>query len=281
MTIAKRSIFLVLVASMCAQAQQSVDVVALIHQRDFGALEKHFNAIEASFERGETTEFALLDAYKPLYMRNDELSDDLLRWTSTYPKSYAAHLARGTYYRKLGEINRGTAFINDVPQSTISYMERVFGIAEAELTTALPLTGKPYLAVLNLLNIARQRGDDEAADRYLAQGNKLLPQNLLLRARYLDHLKPRWGGSYTAMLAFVARCKTEGMNGSDLSLLSAIINDDKGSTAEREGDLAEAGRQYKLALTNAEGTNQALKLEYLKNSIRACRKGLVAGVECQ
>ena len=134
--------------------------------------------------------------------------------------------------------------------------------------------------MLNLLNIARHRGDDEAADRYLAQGKKLLPHNLLVRARYLDHLKPRWGGSYAAMSAFVARCKSEGINGSDLSLFSAMINDDKGSTAERGRDLAEAGRQYKLALTNAESANQHLKLEYLQNSIRACRKGLVTGVEC-
>src|SRR5215831_11187984 len=100
-------ILLFLATSMCAHAQQSFDVVASVRKHDFGALEKHFNAIEAGFERGDVTEFALLDAYKPLYMRTDELSDDLTAWTSAYPWSYAAHLARGTYYRKLGEFNRG------------------------------------------------------------------------------------------------------------------------------------------------------------------------------
>jgi tetratricopeptide (TPR) repeat protein len=274
------TIFLALAACTCVHAQQSIDVLALVHQRDFGSLEKHFNAIEAGFELGEITEFALLDAYKPLYLRNDVLSDDLAAWTSKYPKSYVAHLARGTYYRKLGELNRGTKSSREVPQSTMSYMEQVFDISDRELTTSLPLTKNPYLAVLNLLNIARYRSDAQASDRYLDEGNKLLPSNMLVRTRYLDHLKPRWGGSYLAMSAFVARCKNAGLNETDLDFLSAMINDDKGLTALEQGNVQEAAEMYKIALTNAEHSSSRLKSDYLDHSVNACRAGMVKNVQC-
>jgi tetratricopeptide (TPR) repeat protein len=264
--------FLALTFCNCVHAQQPVDVVTLIRRHEFVALEEYFNAIEASFEHGRTSEFALVDAYKPLYMRNDELSDDLAAWTAMYPKSYAAHVARGTYYRKLGELNRGTSFAVDVPKSTMSYMQRVFDTAEEELTTALPLTKKPYLALLNLLNIARYRSDNHASDRYLSAGNKVFPGNVLLRVRYLDHLKPRWGGSYEAMTAFVARCKKEGLSHTKLGLLSAMINDDKGLTAQLRGDTKEAKVQYQLALNSAEGSSVRLKADYLEDSLNACSR---------
>jgi Domain of unknown function (DUF4034) len=274
-------IFLVVVTSTPrAFAQQQADIVGLIHKRDFDALEMHFNAIEVSFERGDTTEFALLDAYKSLYMRTDQLSDELLAWTASHPKSYAAHLARGTYYRKLGEYSRGNAFARDVPQPTMMYVHQVFDIAAEELKTAVPLTAKPYLAVLNLLNIARYEADADAADRYLEDGNKILPNNILVRARYLDHLKPRWGGSYEAMSGFVARCKKEGLPDSSVGLLSAMINDDKGLTAETQGNVAEAAAQYKLALTIAESAKSSLKQSYLEDSLNACRKGMITGTQC-
>ncbi len=279
---ARHSLFLLILlcASAWVRAETPIDVVSLIKARDFTSLEAHFGAVQSSFEQGKTDEYGLLDAYRPLYMQRDVLSEELKAWTTQFPKSYFAHLARGTYYRKLGELNRGTAVASEVPTSTMSYMNQMFEISEQELKTAMPLSKNSYLAALNLINIARYNSDKKASDRYLAAGNKLLPGNMLLRARYLDHLKPRWGGSYEAMTAFVKRSKAQGLDSSQLGLLSAMINEDQGFVAEAAGDLELAVKKYKLALFQAQDANPRLQRDYLNAAVYACQSGALGDMKC-
>lgn len=272
-----------LVAIMLAarlNAQPLVDVVDLVRKHDFAALEKHFNALESNFEKNKATEYELLDAYRPFYMREDVLADELSSWAKAYPKSYPAHLARGTYYRKLGELNRGTAPSSEVSAQKFSYMDQVFAIAKPELELALRLTPKPYLAALNLLNIARYESSNKDSDRYVALSNTLLPENMLARGRYIDHLKPRWGGSYEKMEAFVARSRKEGVSAANLGLLKAMIHDDQGLSAQLAGDYDEARSQYALALTDAKNASPRLQQDYLDSSLSACNQGLLTGTVC-
>ncbi|MEO7324167.1 MAG: DUF4034 domain-containing protein [Dokdonella sp.] len=261
-------------------AQPLVDVVDLARNHDFAALEQHFNALELKFENNKATEYDLLDAYRPFYMREDVLANELSAWTKAYPKSYPAHLARGTYYRKLGELNRGTAPASEVSAQKFSYMDQVFAIAKPELESALRLTPKPYLAALNLLNIARYTSSTEDSDRYVALSNKLLPGNMLARGRYIDHLKPRWGGSYEKMEAFVKRSRKEGVSEANLGLLRAMIDDDRGMSAQLAGNYDEARSQYSLAMTKAKNASPRLQQDYLDSSLSACSQGLLTGPVC-
>lgn len=262
------------------QAHGQTDVLAALQARDFATLEREFGAVEKRFEKGNGDEYELLDAFKPLYMREDRFSDELAAWVQMYPKSYVAHVARGTYYRKLGELNRGTGTAAEVPGSSMSYMDRMFDLSEKDLAESLPLTRKPYLALLNLMNIARYRSDAAAADRYLARGNALLPSNMLLRGRYQDHLKPRWGGSYERMDAFVARAKKERIEQANVGLLAAMIVEDKALAADLSGDLRSAMDQYKEALGIARGASRRLQEDYLPAAVGACKKGLLEGYPC-
>lgn len=223
---------------------------------------------------------SLVDAYRPLYMREDVLGDALAAWVEKFPKSHPVHLARGTYYRKLGELNRGTGFVGEVGGSKLGYKATVFGTAQEELLSAMPLTPKPYLAALKLLNIARYRGDERAADRFLELGNAALPKNMLLRGRYQDHLAPRWGGSYVKMEAFVVRCRKEGLPAGDVGLIAAIIDNDKGLVAETAGDVPKAVGLYAVALDKARNALPRLQVDYLSHAVLACRQGMLSGVTC-
>ena len=222
---------LLAIGNVCAQ---SARVIEWVRARDFDSLENHFGTLQSRFEKGHVGEFALLDAYKAFYMHEDELSDDLAEWVKSRPTSYVALLASGTYHRKLGEYGRGEKVLRKTEPAALAYMECMFDAASKELTRALPLAKNPYLAVLNLLNIARYSGDSESADTYLANANKLLPKNVLVRARYLDHLKPRWGGSYSAMTKFIERCRAEGVSEEAVDVFAAMIDDDKGLTLEAQ-----------------------------------------------
>jgi tetratricopeptide (TPR) repeat protein len=263
--------------TVCAQSSKVIDWV---RNHEFDSLEKHFGTLQIRFEKGELDEFALLDSYKAFYMQQDELSDDLAKWVTERPTSYVAWLASGTYHRKLGEFKRGVETVGRTPRPALSYMDRMFSEASTELNKAIPLAKNPYLAVLNLLNIARYYDDSEASDKYLTEANKLLPGNVLARARYLDHLKPRWGGSYSAMTSFVDRCRTEGLPEKTVQVFSAMIEDDKGLTFEVSGNNAQASASFRNALSIAANADRRLVEIYLSDSLDACKYVLVSGPPC-
>lgn len=274
------SIFLVLLVGLVPHSTAMSDVAGLLRDRDFDALEAHFGSIEAKFEGGELSEFDLLDAYKPFYSRDDVYSSEMLAWTEAHPDSYAAHVARGTYYRKLGEFKRGTTFSAAVPESTAQAVVRALALAEGELTSALALSSRPHMAVLGLLNIARYRNDEAAADHYLSEARRILPGNILARARYLDHLRPRWGGSYEQMSAFVQRCRSEGLAEDQLVVLAAMIENDKGLVAQTRGDLPAAAQHFRASLLAIESAHPQLRSTYFWHSLQACNSGLVTGPPC-
>lgn len=274
------AMFAVLGLAVASPARAAFDLLASLQARDFATLERELGAVETRFEKGALDEYALLDAFRPLYMREDRVSADLDAWVQAYPKSYVALLARGTYYRKLGELNRGTGYAASVPDGALSYMDSAFARAEKDLVASLPLTPKPYLAVLNLMNIARYRSNLEAADTYLNQGNALLAGNMLLRGRYQDLLKPRWGGSYERMQAFVDRSRKEGIGDANVGLLRAMIVDDQALVQEESGDMPGAMQRFAEAVRLAQGASLRLQQDYIGNAVRACEAGVLQGVEC-
>jgi tetratricopeptide (TPR) repeat protein len=238
--------------------------------------------VQSEFEKGRITEFTLLDLYKVFYQRQDNLRAELNAWVKAYPKSSSAYLARGVYFRKLGEFKRGTNYISQVPPESIQYMAQMFTLAKRDLETALRLNPRSYLAVVHLLNIAQFEGDDDASDRYLQLGNALQPSNLLVRARYLIHLTPRWGGSYASMDQFIDESRAAGLAANQVDLLRAILLNDQGSALLSKGDWQQARRKYEGALQLSMAGGPRFRRDYLNESMQVCSDTQLAAKEyCQ
>jgi tetratricopeptide (TPR) repeat protein len=233
-------------------------------------VENSFSALQAKFDQGMVTEYDLLDAYKGFYQREDRYSPQLNSWIKSYPNSSAAYLARGVYYRKLGEFKRGTRYVSEVPKVNLDYMEQMFELARQDLETALRLNPKSYLAILHLLNISQFMGDDRAAAKYLTLGNAALPSNFILRARYLIHLTPRWGGSYKRMEKFIDESRLQRVSQEKIDLFKAIELDDQGEVAEEQGQNEQAKAAYIKALMLAKPAGQRFRQDYLSYASRVC-----------
>ena len=224
------------------------DALAELQAEHYSNLEAHFASVQSDFVRGAMSENELIDAYTVFYAQDANRNVKFDKWVQRYPKSYYAHLALGIYDEKLAEFLRGHKYVSQTPNSQLAAMQAPQEAASKELTLSLELNRHPYLSVLHLLNIANWRGDDEAADQYLAMGNRLFPQNMRIRIRYLIHLEPRWGGSYPAMEAFIARTKAEGADKKIVSGLEAIKYQEMGCKAWDAGDLTTAREQFQQAL---------------------------------
>lgn len=235
-------LFLMLSASPATRVPQAngFDAVRALHVGQYKQLEAHFAAVQSRFERGQISDDALVDAYKVFYPVDTKPDAAFDAWIAHDPRSYHAHLALGIHDHKVADLLRGTGYISTTPASQLAAMEQPQMLATRELTLSLKLNPRPYLAILYLLNIATSQGDDQAADRWLAMGNRLFPQNLRIRMRYLIHLEPRWGGSYPAMEAFIERSAREGVRRNVVSGLKAIEHQDIGCTAWE-------GKQYPKA----------------------------------
>jgi len=268
----KAFIIAIALVMSCAQSAsaQSSSPLEQLSAGHVDATEDMFSRLQTKFEKGLASEYELLDAYKAFYQREDRYRAQLNMWIKSYPKSASAYLARGVYYRKLGEFRRGTSYIAQVPRENLSYMTQMFSLAKIDLEAALGLNPKSYLAMLHLLNIAQFEGDDRAADKYLAAGNAVLPSNFLVRARYLIHLTPRWGGSYRRMDSFIEECQSRGVAQDKIDLLNAIKRDDQGAVAGERGSTAQAQALYKEALLLARSAGPRFRRDYLGFSAGIC-----------
>lgn len=264
----------ILLAACCMSSAfaQSGNALGLLQRGNYEAVERAFATLQSKFAAGKATEYELLDAYKIFYQKEDNYRTFLNNWISAYPNSASAYLARGVYFRKLGEFRRGENYISQVPREHLKYMEQMFVLAEKDLATSLRLNPKSYLAVLHLLNMAQFVGNDRAAKKYLDLGQEVLPANFILRARYLIHLAPRWGGSYQDMEKFIEECRAQGLPTNRTNLLRAIMYNDVGFSAEEQGNIDAARTAYENALTLAQSGGPRFRQDYMSYAERICQE---------
>ena len=151
-------------------------------------------------------------------------------------------------------------------------MEEFHDWAKTDLQTSLELDPKSYLAILHPLTIAKTYNDKHLADIYLKRGNTLLPSNFLVRASYLIHLAPRWGGSYSEMKSFIAASGAQGVPKRDIDLLTAIMISDQGDTAREQQQTDLSQYAYVKALTLGTLGGPRFREDYLHNAARICKE---------
>jgi len=246
------------------------DPLRLLSGQNFDAVEHAYADLQINFDKGIVTEYELADAYKAFYQTDDVYRPQLDGWIKRYPKSSSAYLARGIYFRKLGESRRGGDYASKVPDEAMAYMTQMHALALQDLEAALRLNPKSYLAILHLLNIAMFDGDQAATDKYLAAGNAVAPGNLMIRARYLVSLAPKWGGSYEQMYEYIESCRAQGLAADKVEMLRAIRLDDMGHSFQEQGQPDMALGNYVAALDVAKSAGTVFRRTYLKYSLQVC-----------
>ncbi len=259
---------LLLSAILSASAQAGdIDVIASLRAHQFSELERHYEAVESKFEQHELSERGLLSAYYPLYRKEDTLSDDFAAWIEQRPSSPVARLSRGIYLRKLGEYRRGRGYAHQTRAADLEYMTQMHARANEDLSVALRLRPGSYITVLHLLNIAQFSLDREAARACLDTANRLAPDNLFARARYLISLAPRWNGSHEQMDAFVQETRTSGVTSQLGRWLEAIVSEDRADVAFYMGDDTAAAAHAADALRLAADAGEQFQSDFLSFSV--------------
>ncbi|MES2818772.1 MAG: DUF4034 domain-containing protein [Pseudomonadota bacterium] len=234
--------------------------------KQFAALETRLNEAQRLFERGELSEDELVEHYQAFYTLDEHQAAALQEWTSQYPESYAAHLARGIYWVYAGSNARGIEGIDQTSEEQFSQMKRLFSLGSAELETSLALTAKPLLSYYYLMIVSLAYGDQADSLALLDKSARIYPENYLVRSRYMLSLTPRWGGSHEQMARFLSKTQEQGVEQEVLNGLEALLHNEIGSTHEMHGKHSAAERAYQKALVLGRQARADFTLYWLQDA---------------
>jgi tetratricopeptide (TPR) repeat protein len=235
-------------ADKAPAAPTAAEVRALLNAGDFAQLDLRFSAVQAAYRNRAISDEGLYQAFLAFYESDPTLKAGYDGWVQKYPKSYVAHLARGIYYRKVGQAARGGEYIDKTSDSQLAGMDAAYEIAARELDTSMQLDARPLLSLSNKLDIAGYDGDRVLLNQLVEKSVQLDPQNSVVRRLYMGFLEPRWGGSTEAMSAFLEVSVKTGLAKAKLPLLEAVIVADQGDGYRHAGNYPAAEAAYRKAI---------------------------------
>ncbi|MBL1147143.1 MAG: DUF4034 domain-containing protein [Pseudomonadota bacterium] len=164
---------------------------------DFTSLDKAMNSIQREYEDGSWSDEELDDLFSwSLRGHAPELEAVYNKWVEVFPKSYAAHQARGLYFSRLVdryykealEITKIKSW-EDIPPAQADKIKHYAALAITDHNTAIKLRkGKPVLAYAKLIMLYAVTGDMKTSRALLEKVNRIAPDNKIARLSYMTLL---------------------------------------------------------------------------------------------
>jgi TPR repeat protein len=226
-------------------APTPVEALVWLEHDFFAQLDTRYGAIQQAYRDHRISDEALRDAFRVFYATDKSFEAHYAAWVARSPRSYAAHLARGIYYKKVGAERRGGEFINQTTSEQIDGMEAAYKVAAMEFSASIALDEKPLLTYLHSIDLAMSSGDKAQARHWLDRAIAIDPDNFIVREKYMGALQTRWLGSVKEMKAFLVECRKAHLSPAHLNALKALeVTDEAWVHQYRDGDLPAAVRAY-------------------------------------
>lgn len=149
---------------------------------DFARLDAGMNKIQAEYEKGQWTDVQLWNLFEGPFNAGDPAFEELYnKWVAAYPKSYAAHYARGAYYFRLVWRYAGKS-------DQTAEAKRVAVASLQDYTASLSLTAKPLLTYSQLMGLYALTKDSDKIRAIYDGAVKLDPRNSMARVAYMNVL---------------------------------------------------------------------------------------------
>jgi len=81
--------------------------LALLRSGNYAALETYYALQQQRYESGSISDETLYGDFRALYEDSAANEPYFNAWVRSFPKSYSARTARGTYYRRVGSASAG------------------------------------------------------------------------------------------------------------------------------------------------------------------------------
>ena len=243
-------------------------LLGLLEQRNFNELENVLGTHQLQFERDASASVSVAQAFGTFRKARNSLAPALDEWVLKKPDSYAAHVARGSYYVARGLDARGSDTYANTPPDKIDAMQAHLQRAREDLERSLSLTRKPYVSHRMLLTIAKTLGNRNAQREHYEGAIQFAPASVETRLAYLSTLEPRWGGSYEQMEAFVSKSRTALRDPRDFARLAAQIPAYRGFEKQRDQDFQGALAYFNEAIALDSAADTLCQRSYVLSRLK-------------
>jgi tetratricopeptide (TPR) repeat protein len=224
------------------------DVAVLLTSDHYELLDHYFSGVQRDYVEGKISDETLRNAFRAFYDTSSVLEPKYDVWVRQYPQSYVARLARGIYYKKMGQARRGTDFIDNTSLMQLAGMELAYHRALADFRASENLDKRPLLTYMHMMDVSSQAGDLAANRAILDAAIRVDPTNFVVRQKYMISLEPRWGGSREQMKGFLEECRNAQLNAATLRRLEAVIVGDQAQAEYDSKNYGAATPGYRTAL---------------------------------
>lgn len=177
-------------------------ILELIRTRRFDELEDLIGSLRRAVQEDVRHEMRLFTAFEAVKRDDAQLLANLNAWIAARPRSADAIVARATYNLAAAWRARGYAYIKDTREARLRRMGDKLELTVKDASAALAIDSTHLVAYDLLLEVIQLGGSHEIGVQILQRGLAVHPASYLLRASFMQSLKPRWGGSYELMRVF-------------------------------------------------------------------------------
>lgn len=246
-------ILILLFSNACSSIKHrpiTSDLETLLNNKRYdqldSVLKNYQNIYEANMIEEEENIYIAFYAFNT---KNTSLEVFFNEWVDKHPKSYAAYLARGIYYKNMGWKKRGEKYISETTKKQISGMNFYFQKSLMDFEKTMEINPNLLLSYCYMIDILKNYKKFEIIRTLADRGLEKNPNSLLIRWFYLNSILPRWGGSVEKMQDFINEAKPYYKNNPKLKILDGRVFAEK-------GDQALFAKRYEKALVLY---NQALE----------------------
>ena len=228
-----------------ALSQSADDAMAMLIAGRYEDLEARFQAAQASYKRGESSDEQLLASFRPFYdVSNPRYLTHLEEWVRVKPRSYVARLALGIHLKYIGLDARGSDPLSVTPDARVHAFRAAFRRASDVLGESLSLDDKPLLTYHHLIDPNGALPEFASNRQLLEKAVELDARTFIVRRKYLVTLPGRWGGSVEKMEEFVDQCRMLGFSSTQIAKLERDLDEERAYLAYVHGNHVDAERRY-------------------------------------
>lgn len=224
------------------------EAARLLAGQQYQALDARLSAAQRDYKRGLIDDVQLREVFRAFYFTDPALAKRFDEWVQQFPKSYVARLARGIYWKKIGQERRGPQSAAETTREQFKGMEDAFARAIKDFQASMTLDDKPLLSLLHEITIYKLQGRGEWGRSLMDRAIKLDKNNYVVRYAYMDALQSPWGGDVELMKDFLEECRAAKLSAPQMRTLEALVAQDQAWTYRyRKRNGVAAARAYLTA----------------------------------
>lgn len=247
-------VLLTVALSPLAAAEEASDIrtMQMLKQKEFKRLDAEVNALIKAYSLDYTRERELDLALDTFFRMDPDLEPFFSGWTSAFPRSPAAHLAKGIYWSGMAWKKRGTKYLSDSTKEQIDGMQYYFEKAYSEFEAAKSIDPKLVHALCYQMEILMNFGRQEQILKLKDQALTINPYSLTARWYYISSILPRWGGSVAQIQREVDLAKPYYDKNPSLKILDGRVIAEMGDQSFFSGNFTQAIQFYSIALKSGD-----------------------------